>query len=165
MISHCRDVGNPSVASNVERSMRSLVGYLASGLLACAVGCASSGTSQAPSASTLPPDPLASVQTRLADGSTPAITADAGCGPDDRGLVTVRAVDVGPEDVLVQVLYEGTVYNASAPRPGPVVGEVFDPELPKDAYEAGSAEARVVRADDPSDTIVSTTFELDASCG
>ena len=100
-------------------------------------------------------------------GQEARLDATYGCGPADGAQVTVRGWDVGTSDVVIEVAFDETVYDRSWPMAGPRVGEVFDTKLPQEAWEAGAADVRIVRADDRSDVIVAGEVRLDGgvSCG
>lgn len=96
-----------------------------------------------------------------------SVEAAYGCGPSDAAQVRVSGRVAGSDDVVILVAFDGTVYDRSWPKTGPKVGEVFDTKLPQAAFDAGSAEVRIVDADDRTDVIVQgeVDLRLGGGCG
>lgn len=131
-------------------------------LLAAVSGCSSG------------PEPIASTSTgrtssttaTTSPASTATVEATYGCGPSDASEIRVTGRSVGGTHVIILVSFDDKVYDRSLPMPGPTVGQVFETELPREAFDAGSADVRIVDAYDPIIVIASGTVDLvSGGCG
>jgi len=129
-----------------------------------ATGCTSGEPTARPTTTSAPATTAAPAP---APAEAPSVEAARGCGPADAAEVRVTGRSVGTGEVVIEVAYDDTVYDRSGPMTGPTVGQVFETRLPHEAYEAGSADVRIVRADDRGDFIASGAVRLDEgpSCG
>lgn len=133
---------------------------LSSAGAAAAAGCTTT-SSDAPTAGS-----PTSATSSLPGGGTPEAEATYECGPTDAPQITVVGSDLGPDPVVVQVVFDGTVSDRSTALDGPTVTATFqDLHLPRAAYDAGRAEARIVAADDPEHVVAADDVELVLSGG
>lgn len=150
--------GNRAGGADVRAIVRAPSWMIVASALVAASGC-TSDPAPVPSSS--------SSTTTTTPTARPTVEAEYGCGPTDATQVTIRGHDVGDRVVVLELVWDGAVSDRTEPMTGPTVGAIVEPNLPREAYDAGTAEVRIVDADDRRDVIARAPVDLrlEGGCG